>query len=477
MRPVSSTTSAARRSSSAGRRTAIGGRLSTAGQGTRRRGRGVRRTPSPQAPGRRCRSTRRSTRPARRSPFSTRSNQEPLSTSLTPSADTRRGAVRSAAVRAVSRTSRASRGSTRTARPVRCRSGTKQPQLNEQAFGGAGVLHALPGQGRLRRARSTTRHVPMLDYQGDIGRQHNPIAIAQYGLARFNRWCDIAVGRRPGGAGCASARWLERHAAPNALRRAGLDAPLRLAVPAAARGALVLRPGAGQRPVAARSRGRGDRRPRLRVGGAPGLRVDAARRRRRWRARHRRRAAGSGSRSTWSIRPATSSTASSGRSGASTTTRAGAATLTRGALLDTRASTRSRARCPSTTPAAGRSTNCPPAVRRCSRARYYHRLHIVQLRVMERLTGRPCVRRRRRRAGSATSTTPCTARAPSSRRPRSSCATTDHAARYPPGACRRPRDVRPAPPRPTRGKPVLRRLPHDRGSGWGDADGLRGSFG
>jgi glycosyltransferase involved in cell wall biosynthesis len=32
--------------------------------------------------------------------------------------------------------------------------------------------------------------VPLLDYRGDIGSQHNPIAIAQYGLARFNRWCN-----------------------------------------------------------------------------------------------------------------------------------------------------------------------------------------------------------------------------------------------------------------------------------------------
>ena len=35
--------------------------------------------------------------------------------------------------------------------------------------------------------------VPLLDYRGDIGRQHNPIAIAQYGLARFNRWCSTAT--------------------------------------------------------------------------------------------------------------------------------------------------------------------------------------------------------------------------------------------------------------------------------------------
>lgn len=30
--------------------------------------------------------------------------------------------------------------------------------------------------------------VPMLDYHGDIGRQYNPIAIAQYGLANWNRY-------------------------------------------------------------------------------------------------------------------------------------------------------------------------------------------------------------------------------------------------------------------------------------------------
>ncbi len=30
--------------------------------------------------------------------------------------------------------------------------------------------------------------IPMLDYRGDIGPQYNPIAIAQYGLARYNRF-------------------------------------------------------------------------------------------------------------------------------------------------------------------------------------------------------------------------------------------------------------------------------------------------
>jgi hypothetical protein len=57
-------------------------------------------------------------------------------------------------------------------------------------------------------------HVPLLDYQGDIGQQHNPIAIAQYGLARFNRWKDgNAVADQM--AWLRVARWLERALTPN----------------------------------------------------------------------------------------------------------------------------------------------------------------------------------------------------------------------------------------------------------------------
>ena len=36
--------------------------------------------------------------------------------------------------------------------------------------------------------------VPLLDYRGAIGRQYNPIAIAQYGLARYNRFCATGGG-------------------------------------------------------------------------------------------------------------------------------------------------------------------------------------------------------------------------------------------------------------------------------------------
>jgi len=32
--------------------------------------------------------------------------------------------------------------------------------------------------------------IPMLNYKGNIGLQYNPIAIAQYGLGNYNLWCD-----------------------------------------------------------------------------------------------------------------------------------------------------------------------------------------------------------------------------------------------------------------------------------------------
>src|SRR5208282_5420036 len=32
--------------------------------------------------------------------------------------------------------------------------------------------------------------IPMLDYHGTIGRQYNPIAIAQWGLANYNRFSE-----------------------------------------------------------------------------------------------------------------------------------------------------------------------------------------------------------------------------------------------------------------------------------------------
>ena len=56
---------------------------------------------------------------------------------------------------------------------------------------------------------------PLLDYRGRIGRQYNPIAIAQYGLGRFNRWCDGGnTGDRA--AWLAAAQWLASNLQPNA---------------------------------------------------------------------------------------------------------------------------------------------------------------------------------------------------------------------------------------------------------------------
>src|ERR1700687_4144068 len=66
----------------------------------------------------------------------------------------------------------------------------EQPEINEAAFGG-GREYFMRFQGKAAYAGPfDSAGVPLLDYRGDIGVQHNPIAIAQYGLARFNRWCN-----------------------------------------------------------------------------------------------------------------------------------------------------------------------------------------------------------------------------------------------------------------------------------------------
>ena len=59
-----------------------------------------------------------------------------------------------------------------------------------------------------------TDGIPLLDYRGSIGRQYNPIAVAQYGLARFNRWCD-ARDPRDRAAWLAASRWLASNLQPN----------------------------------------------------------------------------------------------------------------------------------------------------------------------------------------------------------------------------------------------------------------------
>jgi hypothetical protein len=90
------------------------------------------------------------------------------------------------------------------------------PEMNDAAFGG-GQQYFMRFQGKAAYAGPFDRAgIPLLDYQGDIGKQYNPIAIAQYGLARFNRWCDRADDADLAG-WVAVARWLTDELKPNSL--------------------------------------------------------------------------------------------------------------------------------------------------------------------------------------------------------------------------------------------------------------------
>ncbi len=90
----------------------------------------------------------------------------------------------------------------------------ERPELNEAAFSGPQYFMRFQGKANYRGPFDAA-HVPLLDYKGDIGPQYNPIAIAQYGLARFNRWCETdAIGDRM--TWLRVARWLERSLTPNA---------------------------------------------------------------------------------------------------------------------------------------------------------------------------------------------------------------------------------------------------------------------
>ena len=92
----------------------------------------------------------------------------------------------------------------------------EEPQVNEESFSGDGSQYFMRFQGKAAYAGPLDeKGVPLLDYRGDIGRQYNPIAIAQYGLARFSRFArcgdrDDETGWR------AAADWLVRNLRPNA---------------------------------------------------------------------------------------------------------------------------------------------------------------------------------------------------------------------------------------------------------------------
>lgn len=90
----------------------------------------------------------------------------------------------------------------------------ERPEINEAAFGD-GRQYFMRFQGKAAYAGPFDgAGVPLLDYRGDIGRQHNPIAVAQYGLARFNRWCDMSDDADRT-AWLASAHWLTQELKPN----------------------------------------------------------------------------------------------------------------------------------------------------------------------------------------------------------------------------------------------------------------------
>jgi hypothetical protein len=92
----------------------------------------------------------------------------------------------------------------------------EQPTLNEAAFAG-GPSYFMKFQDKAQyKGPFDTKGVPLLDYRGNIGRQHNPIAIAQYGLARFNRWVQNGKATAEEDAWRAVADWLTAEMRPNA---------------------------------------------------------------------------------------------------------------------------------------------------------------------------------------------------------------------------------------------------------------------
>ncbi len=56
--------------------------------------------------------------------------------------------------------------------------------------------------------------IPMLDYHGEIGLQHNPIAIAQWGLGNYNLFCQTQ-NEEPRKKFLAASDWLCDHVEPN----------------------------------------------------------------------------------------------------------------------------------------------------------------------------------------------------------------------------------------------------------------------
>lgn len=63
------------------------------------------------------------------------------------------------------------------------------PEVNERAFEKDSIEYYMRFAEKARYAGPfDAQGIPLLDYRGAIGPQYNPIAIAQYGLACFNAW-------------------------------------------------------------------------------------------------------------------------------------------------------------------------------------------------------------------------------------------------------------------------------------------------
>ena len=90
----------------------------------------------------------------------------------------------------------------------------ERPEVNERAFDGTDDYYMRFAGKAAYKGPFDASGIPLLDYQGDIGRQYNPIAIAQYGLARYNAW-SLSGSTADGAAWTAAADWLARGLRPN----------------------------------------------------------------------------------------------------------------------------------------------------------------------------------------------------------------------------------------------------------------------
>jgi hypothetical protein len=90
----------------------------------------------------------------------------------------------------------------------------ERPEIDEAAFDGRGGYYLRFAGKAAYKGPFDAAGIPLLDYQGDIGRQYNPIAIAQYGLARYNAWL-AAKSPDARAAWIAVADWLAGNLRPN----------------------------------------------------------------------------------------------------------------------------------------------------------------------------------------------------------------------------------------------------------------------